>query len=302
MKMYKKTHFSILMLTFMLLLPVSGYCRQKGRVAHLTSITGNKEIGQFGVLGGAFFDEKKKRLYVTDSTNNRILAFNSDFEYVSEFTAGGALTSPTSLVRDSRGRFFVAEPPKGRVLLIDMAKKSMSPIDFSGVPKGNPVYPGNMAMDQADRLYLVDKANQRVLVFNSRMEFERQIIVKVGRGLRDVKVGSDGRIYTLNTRDGSICVYDRKGKLLSKFGRRGTGKGHFHFPVSLAIDLKGRIYVVDQNLNKILVFSKKGEFLFDFSKLGWREGRLHFPSYICMSRSGQIFIVDTQNARVSVFE
>ncbi|MBN1841899.1 MAG: NHL repeat-containing protein [Deltaproteobacteria bacterium] len=294
-------HFIVFVLVLLLLLPASGFCKQKSRVKHLTSITGNKEIGQFGLLSGVFFDENKNRLYVADTTNNRILAFDSDLKFISEFTAGGALDSPTSLVRDGLGRFFVAEPGKGRVLLIDIAGKHIKPIDFSAVPKANPVHPGNMAVDSEDRLYVVDKANQRIVVFNSNMQFERQILVKDGRGLSDVKVGG-GRIYALNAIDGSGCVFDAQGKRVLKFGKRGTARGEFRFPVSLAVDRKGLIYVVDQHMNKVLVFNRKGEFLFDFSQLGWREGRLHFPSYIYINSAGRIFIVDRQNARISVFE
>ncbi len=300
--MPKRLNFVTLSLVLFLLLPATGFCGQKARIKHLTSITGNSDIGQFGVLGGVFFDEGKQRLYVTDSTNNRILAFDEDFGYVTEFTGGGALSSPTSLVKDSKGRFLVAEPTKGHVLLIDMAKKSMEPIDFSSVPKINPIYPGNMAIDSADRLYLVDRANQRILVFDSNLKFVRQILVKDGQGLSDVKVDSEGFVYGLNTTDGSVCVFDRNGGLVRKFGKRGPAKDQFRFPVSLAIDRKGLVYVLDQHMSKILAFTKKGEFLFDFSQVGWREGRLHFPSYVHTNNSGRIFVVDRQNARISVFE
>jgi hypothetical protein len=92
---------TILILIILLLVPEGGFCEQKARVKHLTSITGNKEIGRLGLLGGVFFDEEKKRLYVTDATNHRILSFDADFKYLSEFTGGGALTHPTSIVKDS---------------------------------------------------------------------------------------------------------------------------------------------------------------------------------------------------------
>jgi DNA-binding beta-propeller fold protein YncE len=149
---------------------------------------------------------------------------------------------------------------------------------------------------------VVDRANQRILVFDASQQFERQILVKEGQGLSDVKVDPAGRVYALNTTDGSVRVFDEQGKPVSKFGKKGPGKGDFRFPVSLAMDRKGLIYVVDQHKNKILIFNKKGELLFAFSQLGWREGRLHFPSYIFVNNSGQLFVVDRQNARVSVFE
>ncbi|MDA3835444.1 MAG: NHL repeat-containing protein, partial [Spirochaetales bacterium] len=242
------------------------------------------------------------RIYITDSTNGRILAFDNDFKYISKFTGGGILTFPTSLIRDGKGKFFVAEPTKGHVVVIDIARKSIEPIDFSAVPKANPVNPGNMAIDSADCLYVVDRANQRIIVFDSNLEFEKQILVKGSRGLMDVKVDALGRIYALNSIDGLICVYDRQGNLILKFGGRGADKGEFDFPVSLSINKKGMIFVVDQHKNQVIVFNNKGGFLFTVSMLGWREGRLHLPSFIHISKAGRIFIVDQGNARISIFE
>jgi len=297
-----RIHLTILVLIFLLLVPVVGFCEQKARVKHLTSITGNKEIGRLGLLGGVFFDEEKQRLYVTDATSHRILSFDADLKYLSEFTGGGALAHPTSIVKDSSGKFFVAEPTKGQVLLIDMARQSIKPVDFFGIPSGNPIYPGSMAIDPEDYLYVVDEANQRILVFDPNVRFQRQLRVKDGQGLRDVKVDAAGRIYALSTIDGSIRIYDRQGDLLLRFGKRGTHKGAFDFPASLAVGPKGLIYVVDQHKNQVLVFNKEGRFVFDFSQLGWREGRLHLPSFIYINGSGQIFVVDRENARISIFE
>ena len=300
--MFRKINFVILFLSFFLIIPATVLCAAKDRVKHLTSITGNKEIGHFGLLGSVFFDENKNRVYFTDTTNGRILAFDNDFKYVSKFTGGDALTFPTSMVRDSKGKLFVAEPTKGHVLAIDIARKSIKPIDFSAVPKANSINPGNMAIDLTDCLYIVDRANQRIIVFDSNLQFKRQILVKGSHGLMDVKVDAQGRIYALSAIDGSICIYDKQGNLVLKFGSRGADKGEFGFPISLAINKKGLIFVVDQHKNQVLVFNNKGLFLFTVSKLGWREGRLHMPSFIHISKAGQIFIVDQGNARISVFE
>ena len=300
--MFRKINFVIPVLIFLIIIPATALCASKEPVKHLTSITGNSEIGRFGLLGGLFFDENKKKLYFTDTTKGRILAFDADFKYISEFTGGGALTSPTSIVKDSKGRFFVAEPAKGDILEIDIGQKSVKPIDFSAAAGANPVYPGNMAVDSKDQLYIVDKANQRILLFDSSLKFEREILVKESRGLKDVKVDEMGRIYALSAIDGSICVYNDQGNLLLRFGSRGADKGEFDFPTSLAIDRKGLIYVADQHKNQVLVFNNKGRFLYAFSQLGWREGRLHRPSFIYINSSDRIFIVDRANTRISVFE
>lgn len=287
---------------FWCLVPSIGVCGQKARVKHLYSITGSEETGRLGLIGGVFFDEEKGRLYVTDSARNRILAFDSDFKFLSEFAGGGALNGPAAIVKDSRGRFFVAQPTTGQVLLIDMVQQTISPMNFSGALGENAIYPANMAIDPEDKLYVADRANARILIFGPDLQFQREIRVPGNGGLNDVAVDAGGRVYALDRLDGSVHVFDSKGRLLLKFGKRGSEEGEFRFPVSVAEDKKGRIFVVDQHASKILVFNSDGKFLFDFAQLGWREGRLHYPSQISVNKAGKVFVVDRQNARVSIFE
>ena len=291
-----------LLLIFLLIVPATALCGAKDRIKHLTSITRGGETGRLVFLGTAFFDENRDRLYVTDTTGKRILAFDADYKFVSQFNAGGALVAPTSLARNSKGQFFVAEPTKGVVLFIDIKERTVKPINFSDVPRADVIYPGNMALDSADNLYIVDKANQRILIFDAELRFDRQILVKEGKGLIDVKVGSNGNIYALNAIDGSVNIFDRQGKLLLRFGKKGKGKEEFNFPVSLAVQQDRMIYVVDQHKHNIMVFNRAGEFVLAFSQLGWREGRLYYPHYIYINKAGKIFVVDRGNSRISIFE
>ena len=300
--MLRRINPVIWFLVFLVFVPTAALCAGKGGIKHLTSINRNEETGRLGFLSGIFFDENRKRLYVTDTTNKRILAFDDDLEFVSEFNAGGAFEAPTCLARNSKGQFFVVEPTIGAVLFVDIRQESLNPIDFSAVPEAGPIYPGNMALDPADNLYITDKANQRVLIFDEDLRFDRQILVKRGKSLGDLKVGSNGNLYTLDTIDGSVRVFNSQGDLLLTFGKKGKDRGDFDFPVSLAVCRKGVIYVVDQHKHKVLAFNTRGEFLMEFSQLGWREGRLHYPSYIYINRAGRIFVVDRGNSRVSIFE
>ena len=271
------------------------------QVRYVTAITAGA-VHDLEAVGGVFFDKNEQRLYITDAGRNCILAFDSNFELLSAFTGSEALNWPTSLVKDSRGRFFVAQPTEGSVVRIDVVKGEIQPIDFGSVPLERPIYPCNLAIGPFDDLYIVDSANERILIFDVNQKFVDEIKMYGAQGLKDVKVDASGRVYAVSTIDGSVHVYDMNGRQLFRIGRRGNEKGAFRFPVSLAVDQMGLIYVLDQHMNKVLVFSRRGEFLFDFSSLGWRQGELHYPSYIFIDRSDRIFIVDRQNTRISIFE
>jgi DNA-binding beta-propeller fold protein YncE len=292
--------FPVLVLVLALSAPGSLLARGSAP-GHLVSVVRSAETGAFGLLGGVFFDEARKRLYVADTTGGRILAYDAKFDFVSQFDGGGVLSAPSALVRDARGMFYVIQAGQGAVLAVDMQGKTMTPLDLEGMPGTNAVHPVNLALDENDTLYVADAANQRVLVLGADRRVSGVIPVSHGDGLRDVKVAG-GRVYTVNALKGGVCVYDLQGRLVSQFGARGRGRGEFAFPVSLAVASGGQVHVLDRHRCKVLVFSAQGEFLYEFSREGWREGRLHYPSYLFRNDAGQLFVVDRQNERVSVFE
>jgi len=152
---------------------------------HQVTIT-SRDMQGIGVIGGVFFDESRKRMYVTDSTGGRILAFDSGFAFLSEFTSGGALKFPEAIVRDVAGRFLVAEPMSSRIAIVDMAAKSISSLDLTPLAGVNPVYPCALALDQDGGLLVADRANQRVLLFGPDLGHAGEVAVP-GRGLCDLK-------------------------------------------------------------------------------------------------------------------
>lgn len=298
--MVKKSLF-VFYIMLILIIPLHALGKT-GAISIVATLTSNKDIGTVGLIGGVFFDEHKKRLYVADSSNSRILSYDSEFKYLSAFQPGGDLKYPTSLVRTSDGRFLVVEPSKKGVLAIDIERKSIDLVNFSKVPEADVFYPGNIAIDSADNIYIVDRSNTRVLLFNSNLQFRREVLKDNKTKINDIKIDKQGNLYTLSTVEGIIRKYDSSGKKILEFGKRGKGKSEFNFPVSLAVDQKGLIYVVDQHKSKILVFDSKGKSLFDFSKLGWKEGRLAYPSFMFINNFGTIFIVDRDNSRISIFK
>jgi len=297
-------HMPMRMITLVLILALaapSSLLARGSAPEHLVSVVRSAETGAFGLLGGVFYDEGRKRLYVADTTGGRILSYDESFAYVSQFDGGGRLSAPSALVRDVQGRFYVIQAGESVVLAVDMQGKTMIPLDMGSVRGINPVHPVNLALDEDDNLYVADGANQRVLVFGADRLYRRAIPVPDGEGLRDVKV-TGGRVFTVNALKGGVCVYDLSGRLVARFGERGRGTGELAFPVSIAVASGGQIHVLDRHRCKVLVFSAQGTFLHEFSREGWREGRLHFPSYLFRNRAGQLFVVDRQNERVSVFE
>ncbi len=270
----------------------------------LASLNGNKLMGKFNQPFALFFDERKKKLYVADTGNNRIVSFNDEFEYIADFNAGGELKHPKSLVKNSRDEFFLTGEEGGNELfIVDVARKIFRQFKITGAPQRvNPILPGRLAIDKDDNLYLVDKGNGRILVLDREGLFIREILFKDRFvDFSDVRVGSDGNIYLLSALERKVYIFNNKGKLLSSFGKRGNKKHEFAFPISIALDNRGIIYVLDQHKGSVMAFKKNGDFLDSFFKTGWIPEELYRPYYLWMDSENNLYIADKGNNRIQVF-
>ena len=69
-----------------LLFATAAFPGGKGGVRTVAVITGDEIMGRLKQPSGLFFDEIKKRLYIADSGNGRLVSFDSEFKYMAELT------------------------------------------------------------------------------------------------------------------------------------------------------------------------------------------------------------------------
>lgn len=80
--------------------------------------------------------------------------------------------------------------------------------------------------------------------------------------INDVEVDSSGNIYILDGKMTRIVKFDRDGKFVLKFGKKGQGPGEFGFPECMVLDSERKIYVISSR--KVLVFDEDGKYLQSF--------------------------------------
>jgi len=160
-----------------------------GTFSHL--LTPTDKLGKAPVEKATICDVKignRGHIYLLSEDMGRIYVYDPDERFLFKFgqkgDGSGKLSRPRGMAVDRRN------------------KRSVKPIDFSYVPQADPIYPGNMAVDSADNLYIIDKTNQRILIFDADQRFDRQVLVKGGIGLSDVKVDSRGDIFALIRKKG----------------------------------------------------------------------------------------------------
>jgi tetratricopeptide (TPR) repeat protein len=70
----------------------------------------------------------------------------------------------------------------------------------------------------------------------------------------DVTVDDQGIVSALDFNSGRIYQYDQSANLLAIFGGRGSQRGKFELPQSLAVGREGKIFVLDANRNNVQAF------------------------------------------------
>jgi sugar lactone lactonase YvrE len=110
----------------------------------------------------------------------------------------------------------------------------------------------------------------------------------------DVITAPNGDIWVAEGHGGKsdrLVKFDRTGKFIAEFGRKGTGPGEFDQPHALAFDSKGRLFVADRSNNRIQIFDQSGKFLEQWTQFS-RPSGLFIDSkdvlYAADSESGSI--------------
>ena len=97
-----------------------------------------------------------------------------------------------------------------------------------------------------------------------------------------------------------VLRFDKRGSLITTFGKKGTGPGEFDQPHALAMDSQGRLFVADRGNNRIQIFSQTGTLLdtwFQFSRASGIAIDANDVIYVADSESGSIDTTRTDWAR-----
>jgi len=157
----------------------------------------------------------------------------------------------------------LAEPP---VLEIDAATGKL--LNSWGANRF--LVPHGITIDRANNVYLTDVGLQQVFKFTH----EGQQILALGEpGVgkwdathfnqpTDIAIRADGSFYVsdgyVNSR---VALFDRTGKWLQEWGRKGTGAGEFSNPHGLALVPGGRdVLVADRENSRLQLFDHAGKF------------------------------------------
>lgn len=118
----------------------------------------------------------------------------------------------------------------------------------------------------------------------------------------DVSVSKDGLIYIVDGVNNKIKVFDKNGKFVFSFGKKGSKKGKLRFPLGIDIDSSGRVYIADSGNHRVQIFSPRGNFITEI-RLPPEDGYLADPTDVAVDESrNRCYIVDNNNHYILVYD
>src|SRR5207247_7436700 len=167
-----------------------------------------------------------------------------------------------------------ADSPFDPVLRFDPAGRLLKSFG-----RGMIVSPHKITVDRDGNVWVADNGSarrkgQQVLKFSP----DGRLLMSLGKAgvagsdfdefdqPTEVAVAPNGDIFVADGHSGGgtatgnarIMKFDKNGKFIKAWGRKGMGPGEFDVPHTIAFDSKGRLFVGDRQNNRIQIFDQGG--------------------------------------------
>jgi len=186
----------------------------------------------------------------------------------------------------------------------------------------DPVYENNnydlqgamdVDIDQNDYIYVVDRGNHRVQIFDRNGTYYSTLGVPRESG-SDNKAFShptgictcEELVLVVDSGNHRVQIFDTQGKYLQTLGTGSAGDGDdsFNSPKDAAVTPDGKIFVTDYGNHRVQVFDDRADGIADRTLgitgiSGIANDELNYPYGIAVS-SGNLYIADSGNHRVQI--
>ena len=218
----------------------------------------------------------------------------------------GQFRYPRGVAVDDEGNILVADGNNHRIQKFTNDGQFLTSVGTEGTEQLQFRSPRDVAFNTHNKkVYVVDKANDRIQVLNSDLTFSNIIGGEYGTKDKEfafpwgITCDSTGNVYVADSGNNRIQVFTASGKFLRQFGHHGNGEGELDWPVGVAVDSRGMVFVSDYNNNRISVFTTEGRFLKSFGRNGTKPGEFKYPMWLAVDDYDVLCVCDDD--RVQIF-
>jgi sugar lactone lactonase YvrE len=176
-----------------------------------------------------------------------------------------------------------------------------------GISEGRLQKPRAIAIDQQDRLYIVDMT-ARIQVFDRDGNFLRGWRTPEWENGKPVGLdfSNDGNLLVADTHYFRMLVYTPEGKLLEERtigGECGNEPGQFNFVTDAVQDSAGNYYIAEYGpIDRVQKFTPEGEFVYQWGSHGREVGQFMRPQALAIDENDHLWIADSCNHRICVYD
>jgi DNA-binding beta-propeller fold protein YncE len=197
--------------------------------------------------------------YIVDSGNHQVAVYDATGLMISSLGVMGSdegqLTSPLGIGLSAKGEVYVADKGNNRIVMFDSKGRAREHFEIEA--DGEDVVPIDIAVGpKGKELFITDNASHRVVVVNSKGEFQR---AWGGEGEDDgqfrypatIDIDATGNLYVVDVLNARVQKFDPAGTHLLTIGQRGGKLGTFFRPKGVAVNEAGDIFVSDSFLGVV---------------------------------------------------
>lgn len=162
----------------------------------------------------------------------------------------------------------------------------------------------HVAVDSQDRVYVYQRQNPPVLVFDRNGKLLRcwgDDLLVDGHG---IYITAHDEIFAVARGVHEVLKFDTGGNVLLRIGNREkpSFEAPFNHPTDVAVSPTGEIYVTDGYGNtKVHKFSSEGQLLHSWGAPGVNPGEFSTPHGVWIDNQSQVYVADRENNRVQIF-
>jgi len=265
-------------------------------------------------------------IYIADWLNARVQQFNSSLAYVRTYGATGVpyLTDdlhynrPSGLAVASDGSIYVTEERGQRLLKLAANGAPQWVVGVPGVVVDADTndrlnYPRDVALAPSGLVYVSDRGNNRVQIFNPDGSYYGTL--GTGYGTGDYQFNNPSGLYI--TRDGMIYVADCYNQRVQIYnsnrvyvatmgvtGVAGSDNAHFRDPQDVVVDSRGYIYISENSNYRVQVFDANRNYLRTIGVTG--EGgdgfdHLNGPYHLAVDAYDNLYVSSPWNDAMHVY-
>ena len=276
--------------------------------------------------------DDKGHLVVCEWNGSRVVKLDKLARQVASFGMG-QLSHPASIAVDKKGNFFVVDGSgeKSRIVKFEYNGRLLRSVGKEGSDVKQFKNPRGVKISLQNELYVCDRDNHRIQVFDLRLEFKRCIdlreldpLLKHPTKPNDIAFDSGGTIYVTDYANDCILVFSCNEQYLYFFGKKigqpqnhlsspTAGRNNFQTAANLAsdenlagpecitIDEKNILYVTESGNHRVSVYRTTGEIVTRFGSVGKNSGEFKFPMGIAVDSNGSVYVCELLNNRIQMF-